>query len=405
MGESLAATTRRAAVVAATDAPLERSVWRALVQFLPHAVLLLDDDLRVVLANKAASRLFRLPLAHMTGAPLASLVPSDNVARWLADFGGQRTKVLETSVENPGASIARATLRIVAVRLARTACHPRNASAGTRRAGEYRLLVLEDITDRAALEQQLVESEKQAAMGQLAAGILHEVANPLAGLGSNLVFVRGGLSDRPRALIEEALDVSLEQLHQMRQLLGTLSGFPGRTAAAFEPANLVEIVRRAVAFIAPEARRRGVRLHLSCQAQEITCEMDVRLIRQVMLNVLKNALEAIPGRGRIEVRVRHRTESPGAEAAAAIEVLDTGVGIVPADLRRVFRPLFSTKPRGAGLGLSFCRQTVEEHGGLVTLRSPGRDRGTHVTISLPVHQHRLVEDGNCDAKSNRPGHR
>ena len=357
--------------------------------------MLLDDGLRVVLGNKAASRLFRLPLAHMAGAPLASLIPSDNVARWLADFGGQRTKVLETAVENPGASIGRVTLRIVAVRLART----------MRRTGEYRLLALEDITDRAALEQQLVESEKQAAMGQLAAGILHEVANPLAGLGSNLVFVRSGLADRPRELIEGALDVSLEQLHQMRQLLGTLSGFPGRTAAAFEAANLVEIVRRAVTFMAPEARRRGVRLHMSCQTSEITCEMDVRLMRQVLLNVLKNALEAIPARGRIDVRVRRRCESAGADAAALVEVLDTGVGILPADLRRAFRPLFSTKPRGAGLGLPFCRQTVEEHGGLVTLRSPGRDRGTHVTISLPVRQHRHNEDGSCDADSNRTGHR
>jgi two-component system, NtrC family, sensor kinase len=385
--------------------PLERSAWRPLVQFLPHAVLLLDDDLRVVLANKAASRLFQLPLTHLTGAPLASLIPSDNVAKWLADFGGQRTKVLEAPVENPGASLGRLTLRIVAVRLARTECHQRAAIAVTRRTGEYRLLVVEDITDRAALEHQLVESEKQAAMGQLAAGILHEVANPLAALGANLVFVRSGLRDRPHELLEGALDVSLEQLHQMRQLLGTLSGFPGRAAPTFEPANLVEVVRRAVAFIATEAKRHGTRVHLSCHTPEITCEMDVRLMRQVMLNVLKNALEAIGGRGRIDVRVRYRQEHPGADPTAVIDVLDTGVGIVPADLRRAFRPLFSTKPRGAGLGLSFCRQTVEEHGGLITLRSPGRGRGTHVTISLPVRQLRYNEDGNCDAESNRSSDR
>jgi two-component system, NtrC family, sensor kinase len=396
--------TTREPVVAPAIAPLQQSAWRPLVQFLPYAVLLLDDGLRVVIANKAASRLFQLPVTHMTGAPLASLIPSDNVAKWLADFAGQRTKVLETPVESPGASIPRVTLRIAAVRLARAACHRRGANAGSKRDGEYRLLVVEDITDRAALEQQLVESEKQAAMGQLAAGILHEVANPLAGLGSNLVFVRSGLADRPRELLEGALDVSLEQLHQMRQLLGTLSGFPGRAAPMYEPANLVEVVRRAVAFITAEARRRGLRVHLSCEAPEIVCEMDIRLMRQVMLNVLKNALEAISGRGRIDVRVRRRTDR-GADASAVIDVLDTGVGILPADLRRAFRPLFSTKPRGAGLGLSFCRQTVEEHGGLITLRSPGRDRGTHVTISLPLRQHGHTDDGNCDAAPNRTRHR
>src|SRR5215510_4410139 len=91
----------RGPAVTPTIAPLKQSAWRPLVQFLPHAVLLLDDGLRVVIANKAASRLFQLPVAHMTGAPLASLIPSDSVAKWLADFGGQRTKVLETPVERP----------------------------------------------------------------------------------------------------------------------------------------------------------------------------------------------------------------------------------------------------------------------------------------------------------------
>jgi signal transduction histidine kinase len=366
--------------------------------------LLVDDDLRVVLANKAASRIFRLPIAHMTGATLSSLIPSDKVAKWLADFDGQRTKILEAPVENPGAAISRRMFRIMAVQLPRVA-YRKGASMTRRRSGEYRLLVVEDVTEQAALEVQLVESEKQAAMGQLAAGILHEVANPLASLGSNLVFVRSSLGTRPLDLLESALDVSLEQLHQMRQLLGTLSGFPGRTAPAFERANLVEIVRRTVAFITLDARRRGIRLHLSSDAPEIVCEMDVRLIRQVLLNVLKNALEAIPGRGRIDVRVRRRSQDGCTGPSAIIDVLDTGVGILQPDLRRVFRPLFSTKPRGAGLGLSFCRQTVEEHGGLITLRSPGRDRGTHVTISLPLRQHTLTEEGNCDADANRSGHR
>jgi signal transduction histidine kinase len=339
----------------------------------------------------------------MTGATLSLLIPSDKVAKWLADFEGQRTKILEAPVENPGAATSRRMFRIAAVQL-QGMTHRKSAPMTRRRGGDYRLLVVEDITDQAALEVQLVESEKQAAMGQLAAGILHEVANPLASLGSNLVFVRSGLRSRPVELLESALDVSLEQLHQMRQLLGTLSGFPGRTAPAFERANLVDVVRRAVAFICLDARRRGTRVRLSCETPDIVCEMDVRLIRQVLLNVLKNALEAIPGRGRIDVRVHRRIQDGWTERAAVIDVLDTGVGIVPADLRRVFRPLFSTKPRGAGLGLSFCRQTVEEHGGRIALRSPGRDRGTHVTISLPLRQHTITEDGNSNAGPNRSGH-
>ena len=364
---------------------MERSAWRALVHFLPHAVLLIDDDLYVRLANKAAARLFGMPAAQLAGLPLLGIIARDNLATWLRDFSAQRTtKVLETSVAIDGRHAQKTTLRIVAVRLARTGAARKPGRSGGRR--EYRLLVLEDITERAALEQQLVESEKQAAMGQLAAGILHEVANPLAGLGSNLVLVRDGLADRPRDVLQQALELSIEQLNQMRQLLGTLSGFPGRTAPAFEPANLVDAIQRSVAFISSEAQRRRVRIDTSFDTPKITCEMDVRLIRQVLLNVLKNAIEALPDGGRVGVCAAIRGANQGRSPAALIDVTDSGVGIAEADLRKVFRPLFSTKPRGAGLGLSFCRQTVEEHGGFMRVTSPGLDRGTTVTICLPLRQ-------------------
>ena len=378
--------TTRGLMEPRTTFGVERSAWRALVHFLPHAVLLIDDDLHVVLANKAAGRLFGVATTQLTGMPLLAIVPRDNLAKWLGDFNDQRTKVLETSVEIDGRNALKTTLRIVAVRLAQTR---RSAASKSGRSGgrrEYRLLVLEDITERAALEQQLVESEKQAAMGQLAAGILHEVANPLAGLGSNLVLVRSGLDDRPREVLQQALEVSIDQLNQMRQLLGTLSGFPGRTAPAFEPANLVDAIQRSVAFITSEAHRRRVRIDTSFDTPKITCEMDVRLIRQVLLNVLKNALEALPDGGRVGVCARIRPAYQGQSPAALIDVTDSGVGIAESDLRKVFRPLFSTKPRGAGLGLSFCRQTVEEHGGYIRVSSPGLDRGTTVTICLPLRQ-------------------
>jgi len=333
-----------------------------------------------------------MTLLQLAGRPLAAIVPQHNLLKWIAEFGGERHKVIETTVEVPGSPDQKVTLKIVAMRLARGAARSRRrrtAAAG----GEYRLLVLEDISERAALEQQLVESEKQAAMGQLAAGILHEVANPLAALGSNLVFVRDVLDERSHAL-HQALDVSLEQLNQMRQLLGTLSGFPGRTSPRFETANLVDIVRRSLAFVDTETQRRRIHVEVCEAAPRIACQMDVRLIRQVLLNVLKNAMDAMPDGGRIEVRILERVPYGGTGVASAIiEIGDTGLGIADTDLRKVFRPLFSTKPRGAGLGLSFCRQTIEEHGGCIRVTSPGVGRGTLVTIILPLRQSGSSDQG------------
>jgi signal transduction histidine kinase len=253
-------------------------------------------------------------------------------------------------------------------------------------AGGFKLLMLENINDSAELEQLLVETEKQAAMAQLAAGILHEVANPLTSLGSNLVFIRSAMGQSKGTEVAQALDVSLEQLDQMRQLLGTLSGLPGRLAPRYELADPHELVRRCVTFIAKEAECRKIALAVSFAASSLACEIDVRLIKQVLINLLKNAMEAMPLGGRIDVRTSYRAASPGEPEAVEIEVADTGIGIPDSDLRKVFRPLFSTKPRGAGLGLSFCRQAVEDHGGTIRLANRGKDRGTVAIVSLPVRQ-------------------
>jgi signal transduction histidine kinase len=171
----------------------------------------------------------------------------------------------------------------------------------------------------------------------------------------------------------------------MRQLLGTLSSVPRRSAPRFELADVHRVIRQCVAFIARDAERRQISIDVALSAAAAMCEIDVRLIKQVLLNLLKNAMEAMRDGGRIVIQ----TSRPAAEAepgVVVIEIADTGVGIAECDFRRVFRPLFSTKRGGAGLGLSFCRQAVEEHGGAIQITSVGKDQGTTVCVSLPVRQ-------------------
>jgi signal transduction histidine kinase len=350
--------------------------------------VLLDEQLTVVLANRAAGALFQADSGSLRGTPVTKLIPHDGLDRLLRDFSGRRTKVIETCVPGVGRAGAPRTLRMNAVRLAQWAptrdTRRDKATAVTKR--EFRLLVLEDISDKAVLEQQVVDAEKQAAMGQLAAGILHEVANPLSGIGANLLSVRSALAHGTSPDVLQALDASLDQLDQMRRLLGTLSGFPGRALPRYELAELHDVIRRSVAFVEKDAAQRRIQLAVSFASPSILCEMDERLIRQVLLNLLKNAMEAMPRGGRLEVRTSYRAAHAHDPARVGIEIADTGVGIAEADLRRVFRPLFTTKPRGAGLGLSFCRQAVEEHGGEIRLSSRGKGHGALATISLPVRQ-------------------
>ena len=351
---------------------VEAEICQEILHSLPQAVLLLDAGLRVVLANRAAVLMLRPFSNTLAGQTLTAIVGQRNLDHLLADLT-DKPRVIELSL--PAANrCGELRLKIKAVRLSRDG-----------RGQAFKLLTVENISDTAELELLLVETEKQAAMGQLAAGILHEVANPLMSLGSNLIYVRGVLSQLDNADIATALDVSLEQLEQMRQLLGTLSGLPGRPAPRYEAADVHELVRRCVTFVAKEAERRHVALGVHFAAGTVSCEIDARLIKQVLLNLLKNAMEAMPHGGRVDVTTRC-TPDERTPHSVTIEIADTGVGIPESDLRKVFRPLFSTKARGAGLGLSFCRQAVEEHGGEIRLNSRGNGRGTVAVVTLPVRQ-------------------
>ena len=335
-------------------------------------MLLLDAEFRIAFANRAAAAMFRSVSHRLVGHAITAIIRHPNLEHLLSDLN-DKPRVIELSM-TAASRRGELRLKVKATRLSR---------AGARSA--FKLLTIENISDTAELELLLVETEKQAAMGQLAAGILHEVANPLTSLGSNLIYVRSALSQLDNAEIGTALDVSLEQLDQMRQLLGTLSGLPGRPVPRYEAADVHELVRRCVTFIAKEAERRRVALGVHFAAATMTCEIDVRLIKQVLLNLMKNAMEAMPHGGRVDVTTRG-TPDERTPHAVTIEVADTGVGIPESDLRKVFRPLFSTKARGAGLGLSFCRQAVEEHGGEIRLNSRGNGHGTVAVVTLPVRQ-------------------
>jgi signal transduction histidine kinase len=332
----------------------------------------LDAKFRIALANRAASALLQLPPERLRGADAGGLLPEADLHAALGDGGTRRARVIESQVA--GSSGTR-TIKINAVPLTLWDCLKQT----------FWLLLIEDLSDTALLEQQLIETEKRAAMGQLAAGILHEVANPLTSLGSNLVFVRGRLQRAADADVLQALDVSLQQLEEMRQMLGTLSGFPGRTAPHYELVDLHDVLRTSLMFVAREAERRRIEVTTSFE-MPVLCELDVRLLKQVVLNLLNNAMDAMPHGGRIDIRTFLRPAVAGEPPAIVIQLGDTGVGIAEADLRKVFRPLFSTKPRGAGLGLSFCRQAIEEQGGEIRLTSCGRNRGAVATISLPLRQ-------------------
>ncbi|TES86019.1 PAS domain S-box protein, partial [Candidatus Aerophobetes bacterium] len=239
----------------------------------------------------------------------------------------------------------------------------------------------QDITEHKEAEKQSLQSEKLAGIGLLASSIAHELGNPLSIMSSTLQYIRDALLNRGNRQLIEAIDTTVDSIGEMHELLGNLSGFTGSQRPHFESTDLRRILSRILSFIHKEAEIHKIKAYHLFDENLPNCQVDPGEIKQLFLNLFKNAIEAMPNGGELHVRM-HLLDS---KDAVRIEVSDTGHGISETDLRSIFRPFYSTKSDGTGLGLSFCRHVVEEHGGEITVKSD-LGKGSTFSVILPLRQ-------------------
>jgi len=353
---------------------MDEHLYRVIIDTLPYALLVLDRQLHMVRCNRSCERL----LAHLARAVgdyrLSTLLEQPDIqtqARAVLQDGG--TKVVELYLDSPQGSPT--VLRAVA-----TALQP---EAGVL---PYCLLLLEDISERVQLEEQLVQSEKLAAMGLLAQSMAHELGNPLSVMTSTLQYVREQLEQTGSPLLTDAIDTIMESINQMHGLLQDLTGFTGAQRPCFAATDLQRALSQVLALIQREAEQHNIQLWRQFDDHLPECEVDAREVKQLFLNLLKNAIEAMPGGGRLAVTMGLVPKAvPESAAAVRIEIADTGLGMSESEVRSIFRPFYSTKPKGTGLGLPFCRRVAEEHGGEITVNTQV-GRGSTFVVILPVRQ-------------------
>ncbi len=225
-----------------------------------------------------------------------------------------------------------------------------------------------------AAEARLVESERLAAVGQVAAGIAHEVRNPLSGIKMSAQLVGRRLREHSPA-DAESVEVMLAEIARLEVVIDDLLTFAGPTRLATQGGDLNAAVGEVLDFMARQLDHAGIAVRRRLADGLPAAPLDPRRIRQVALNLVLNAAEAMPGGGSLTVRTRATAD------AVVCELDDTGHGIAPEAAGRVFEPFFTTKDGGSGLGLGVSRTLVEAHGG--SLRFEPIEGGTRFTFSLP----------------------
>lgn len=228
-------------------------------------------------------------------------------------------------------------------------------------------------------QNQMSRAEHFATLGELAAGLAHEIRNPLAGIAGVLEIVGRDLPENnaARAVIADAKQEAVQINRILTDLLETARPRPPQ----FRPADLVATAEHAVVFARQQAVTKRIHIELEAKRELPAIEHDPNQINQVLLNLLLNAVQSMDKPGAIQVSL----DVDEAAESALITVTDEGKGIPPEHIGNIFRPFFTTKGHGTGLGLSLARRTVEAHGGKIEVTSQV-GKGTCFVISLPARR-------------------
>jgi two-component system nitrogen regulation sensor histidine kinase GlnL len=355
------------------------------------AVILVDDRDRITLFNQAAQELTGLSEAQVAQRSClrvfaATPTVADLVRR--ARERGQTQSVSEETLQ-----VGR---RSVPVRLT---CSPIWGPGGV---GQGVALVIQDVSYLKKLEDEARRNETLARLGGLVAGLAHEVKNPLGGIRGAAQLLAKRFSEHEE--VREYTSVMIREIDRLSRLVEQLLTLGSPPAPEPVPLNVHKVIHEVLALMATELADKKITVRLEVDPSLPDIHGDEAQLTHVVLNLVKNALEAMPDDGALTITTRMETDfhilrraAPpsvdGAPAAAdaggvpgqflRIEVADTGPGFPTAEVHRVFEPFFTTKPHGSGLGLAICERIVAAHGGVIRAenRSAG---GARVTVNLPL---------------------
>ena len=231
-----------------------------------------------------------------------------------------------------------------------------------------------------ASQRVALQNEKLAAIGRLAAGIAHEVRNPLGVIRASASMVREHFSAGDEAY--RACEFIREEIDRLNGLIAALLNFARPAQLRLQPVAIDHVIDRALQLTKDELQRRDIALVRENNRELPAVMADPDLVAQVVFGLLLNAAEAIGHHGAIRVR------TVGTGDGVGVEAIDTGPGISPADAERVFEPFFTTKPTGTGLGLPMAARIVQAHGGAIEVvnntHSDDAERGARFRVRLPI---------------------
>jgi PAS domain S-box-containing protein len=343
----------------------EKAHLQGVVDQLEDGIIFLNPERHVLFFNRAAEAVIGQPLERAVGQPISEVL---DAAHPLLAFVDQ--------VALGAAGIRNATVALPQAGRDKeflvSAFHMEDA----RRVMGVAIL-LKDLESIKTVQSLVSYSAKLAALGRLTSGVAHEVKNPLNAMMIHVELLKEQLEDAG-ADVRQSLEVIGSEIRRLDRVVQGFLRFMRPQELTLKPVDLNGLLQSVGALLEAESQSHGVRFVLELDPALPPVSADEELLRQAFINILQNAVQAMPGGGAVRIRTR-----PESVDWVRVVVTDQGVGIAPEDLDKIFKLYYTNKPGGSGIGLSVVYRIVQLHDGTVEAKSqPGR--GTAVIVRLPV---------------------
>ncbi len=354
----------------------------SVLESLSTGLLICDENWNLLQANKAAERYLPFKQRSGTEHPVWTMIDDEEISAFLYDtWKRQRNNVSEEFTLETSSGLTR-IVTVSAMPLVQ-----KKSVTGA-------IIKIDDVTEKRNQETLLRRMESLASLTNLAASVAHEIKNPLGSISIHIQLVQKAVKKARSAdgtlpdekFVEKYLDIVTSEIERLNKIIVDFLFAVRPVNAVLEPVNPSELITDLAEFFRPELERADIDLQLNLLENSPRIMLDVKLFKQVVINLVQNSIAAMPSGGLLWISTQIKNDS------YIIDIADTGEGMPEETLRRVFEPYFTTKANGTGLGLTMVYKIIKELGGDIDVQS-FPEEGTLFIISLPVPQKekRLLE--------------
>lgn len=333
----------------------------ALVKNMPIGLIALDENDDIITCNEKAGAILNIVCTDNIGRPAGSVLP-EPLQKIFAGLSKQ-CGLVEEDLQLAGGLPENQTLEIVVAPLAAD-----GISTG-------KMMLLRDVTAQRHLENEVAKSRHLTSIASLAAGVAHEIRNPLSSIKGFAVYFRELFSGNKED--QQIANIMIDEVERLNRVISQLIEFARPLQLKREKTYFPDLIQHALSLIAADAKKNQVTITTDMPSDLPFAEVDSDKVKQVLLNIFLNSLAAMKNGGSLTIKLAREKNN------IAVIVSDTGTGIDKNDLPHIYDPYFTSKPAGTGLGLAVVQKIMEAHGGTINVES-GSGEGTTVQLQFPI---------------------